>query len=339
MTIDETIAAIYAGVFDQPLAQFQDYLFDTLRPVIGFDSAIWITGVHETSQTNSLWYHRRVPVDVSAYLRHFTAVDTVRVAALACPGTAYRLEDTRDMAGYYASEVYRDIGRRGRMEQVMGISQFNAITRLSHYIVAYGHDRTRPFRDAERDALQRLLPHLIAAWRHRQMSEMLQIPLPRGETHHTACGRAIADYHGVVEAADDGFAAVIASAFPGWRGPRLPDVLCELLAGADDSTHIGSLSVRVSRSTQSCVLTLIESDAAAKLTAAELRAAQLYASGATQAAIAEHLGVSQHTIRNQLATVYDKLGIHNKVELSRHFDISQALGETGTAAAVRDTLW
>ncbi|WP_296594867.1 helix-turn-helix transcriptional regulator [Phenylobacterium sp.] len=337
--IDKAIAAIYAGVFDHPLAQFQDYLFDTVRPAIGFDSAIWITGVHETSQTNSLWYHRRAPVDVAAYLRHFTAVDTVRVAALARPGTAYRIEDTRDMADYYASEVYRDIGRRGRMEQVMGISQFNAITRLSHYLIVYGHDRARPFKDTERDAFQRLLPHMIAAWRHRQMSEMLQIPLPPGETQRTACGRAIADYHGVVEAADDGFATVIASAFPGWRGPRLPDVLCDLLARADDSAYIRSLNVRVLRSTQSCVLTLIGSEATAQLTTAELRAAQLYASGATQAAIAERLGVSQHTIRNQLATVYDKLGIHNKVELSRHFPESQALAESETATPPRDTLW
>ncbi len=337
--IDETIAAIYAGVFDQPLAHFQDYLFDTVRPAIGFDSAIWITGVHETSQTNSLWYHRRAPVDVAAYLRHFTAVDTVRVAALARPGTAYRIEDTRDVADYYASDVYRDIGRRGRMEQVMGISQFNAITRLSHYLIVYGHDRSRPFTDAERDAFQRLLPHLIAAWRHRQMSEMLQIPLPRGETERTSCGRAIADYHGVVEAADDGFATVLASAFPGWRGPKLPDALRDVLARADDTAHIGSLTVRVLRSTQSCVLTLIGSDATAKLTTAERRAAQLYASGATQAAIAERLGVSQHTIRNQLATVYDKLGIHNKVELSRHFAPGQPLAEPGATEPLRDTLW
>ena len=320
VSLDQIIMGVYGGTFDQPLARFQDYLFEAIRPAVGFDSAIWITGVHASNQINSLWYHRREPVNVPAYLHRFTALDTVRDAALASPGKAFRIEDTRDLADYYASEVYREIGRQGRMEQVMGISLFNAITRLSHYVIVYGHDRARPFAPSHRDALERLTPHLVAAWRHRQLADMLQRPLPRGGGDQRGlCGRAIADYRGTVEAADDGFAAALVSAFPGWRGPRLPGPLCDLIAGGGDEATIGGLGIRVARSTQSCVLTLADTGPLAELTAAERRAAQLYAGGATQGAIARSLGTSRHTVRNQLATVYDKLGVHTKVELARHF--------------------
>lgn len=317
-TTDAIIMRLYDGAFAQPLATFQDFVLDTIRPAVPLGSAVWMTGVHVTNQINSLWYHRREPVDVAAYLSRFTVTDTVRTAALAAPGRPFRIEDTRDLDDYYASDVYREIGRQGRMEQVMGVSHFNALTRLSHYIVLYGHDRARRFSDAERDAFGALAPHMIGAWRHRQIAGMLEQPLPRGDDSGPGLrGRAIADYRGVIEAADDDFGVALTSAFPAWLGPQLPEPLCRLLAGTATAERFGALDVRLTRSTQCCVVSLVKREALATLTEAERRAARLFADGATQARIARQLGLSPHTVRNQLAAVYDKLDIHSKVELVR----------------------
>lgn len=318
--IDAIIARLYDAAFEQPLASFQDFALDAIRPAVQFDSAVWMTGVHVTNQVNSLWYHRRKPVNVTAYMTRFTEDDTVRTAALADPGTPYRIEDTRPLAEYYASDTYRAIGRLGGMEHVMGVSRFNTITRLSHYLVFYGHDRVRPFSEQDRAGLKALAPHVIAAWRHRQIAGMLEHPLPRqGDDEPGLRGRAIVDYRGVIEAADDEFGVAVKSEFPAWLGPQLPEPFCHLLAGQGDGARIGKLDVQLTRSPQCCVMTIAERASLAALTAAERRVARLFASGATQAAIATRLGISRNTVRNQLASAYEKLEIHSKVELARRF--------------------
>lgn len=51
------------------------------------------------------------------------------------------------------------------------------------------------------------------------------------------------------------------------------------------------------------------------LTAAELAVAELAAAGATNEAIAEARGVSVRTVANQLARVFDKLGVARRYQL------------------------
>jgi DNA-binding CsgD family transcriptional regulator len=53
------------------------------------------------------------------------------------------------------------------------------------------------------------------------------------------------------------------------------------------------------------------------LTAAEVRVAELVASGMTNRGIAEELFVSHHTVDAHLKHIYVKLGIHSRVELTR----------------------
>jgi DNA-binding CsgD family transcriptional regulator len=49
----------------------------------------------------------------------------------------------------------------------------------------------------------------------------------------------------------------------------------------------------------------------------EKKVAYLFASGISYGEIANQLGVSPHTVRNQLAQIYQKLAIHSKIELAK----------------------
>jgi DNA-binding CsgD family transcriptional regulator len=62
------------------------------------------------------------------------------------------------------------------------------------------------------------------------------------------------------------------------------------------------------------VAQVIEAD---PLTPAERRVADLFAQGVSHATVAQRLGVSASTVRNQLSSIYRKLDIHSKVELVR----------------------
>ena len=56
------------------------------------------------------------------------------------------------------------------------------------------------------------------------------------------------------------------------------------------------------------------------LTLRELEVARLAIWGLTNRQIAEQLGTSGRTVGNQLQRVYDKLGIHDRRALRKHFD-------------------
>jgi DNA-binding NarL/FixJ family response regulator len=48
-----------------------------------------------------------------------------------------------------------------------------------------------------------------------------------------------------------------------------------------------------------------------------MRAALLFAAGSSYKDITAHLGLSTHTVRNQISSAYRKLGIHSKFELAK----------------------
>jgi DNA-binding NarL/FixJ family response regulator len=51
------------------------------------------------------------------------------------------------------------------------------------------------------------------------------------------------------------------------------------------------------------------------LTKRELEVVQSVAEGLTNREIAEHLGLSQHTVKNYMSRIFDKLGVSNRIEL------------------------
>jgi len=56
----------------------------------------------------------------------------------------------------------------------------------------------------------------------------------------------------------------------------------------------------------------------------------LHSSGAKQIAVAESLGISEHTLRNHLTTIYSKLAVRGRLEL-HVFATAHGLGATGPA--------
>jgi DNA-binding NarL/FixJ family response regulator len=58
-----------------------------------------------------------------------------------------------------------------------------------------------------------------------------------------------------------------------------------------------------------------ESDGAKLLTKRERDVARLVADGLTNREVSKQLGLSEHTVRNYLLKVFDKLGVSTRVEL------------------------
>jgi DNA-binding NarL/FixJ family response regulator len=96
----------------------------------------------------------------------------------------------------------------------------------------------------------------------------------------------------------------------------------DILAKCVDRVHAGQIwasSVELEQLIESCrspaPLTLTNVNGVNLLSKQEARIVRLVAQGRTNREIAEQLELSEHTVKNYLFKIFDKLGISNRVEL------------------------
>ena len=174
--------------------------------------------------------------------------------------------------------------------------------------------------------LEQVAPHLATAWGHAQITHHYRAgALGGGIAAGEAQSYAVVTAGGRLYAAGDRFLAAVHQAEPNWRGPALPPWMQALVEGTVESLRRGDLEFYRHTRGETVLLSMRSGFNGLRLTAAETRAVRLFADGATQKEIAQRLGISPSTVRNQLASVYDKLGCHSRIELL------QALRDRGLA--------
>jgi DNA-binding NarL/FixJ family response regulator len=69
----------------------------------------------------------------------------------------------------------------------------------------------------------------------------------------------------------------------------------------------------------------------------EQRIIELVAQGLTNRAVAEALGTTEYVIKNHLRTIYDKLGLWNRVELALWYEARRQERQTSASGVVGRT--
>lgn len=314
------IAALYGGVVSQPLDRFQDFALARLRAVVPFDSAVWACGENDTSLQNSLHLVNQRLDDLMMIAVRRRGEDVFRDLAMARPGIPVCIEDTMPMAAYRRLPLYLNVLQRIGIEHAMGLRIADPINNLANYLVVYRADRTQPFSAGDRAAQAMMIPHILEAWRHCQFNTLLghnrPVPDVAGAFLH---GRAITDSFGTISQADPGFGTALASEFPAWSGTQLPHEVTGFVRSDTASLRLGALRFTIARGSQHHVVSVMGTVRGSLLGAAELDVARRVVAGESRVRIAAARGVSGATIRNQVARIYEKLGIHSKVELIQAF--------------------
>ena len=314
--VNQQIAALYGGVLSQPLERFQNFAMARLRLVVPFDSAVWSCGENDSSLVNSLYLINQRHDDLMTIAVRRRGEDVFRDVAMARPGVAVCVEDMMTMADYRRLSLYHDVLRRIGMEQVMGLRIADPVNNLANYIVLYRADRDRPFTPEDRAAKAMIIPHLLEAWRHCQINALLRLDRPAADLIGAFLhGRAVADSFGTISQADPGFSTALASEFPGWSGTQLPHEVTGFVRSDAASLQLGALRFTVLRGALHHVVSVLGTVRGSLLGAAERDVARRVVAGESHIQIAAARGVSGTTIRNQIARIYQKLGIHSKIEL------------------------
>jgi DNA-binding CsgD family transcriptional regulator len=316
--INALIERIHDGVFRLPVATFKDETLVALKTLIHFDSAIWGSGSQEPQLIFGIATHNFPLERLMDYSMRWQPHDALRIAVAARPGLGLRNEDLGPIEDYRASAIYREFCSPAGIEHALGITIVDPITNVGELIFLFRRNRGAYYADLERDAMTQVMPHLVAAWRHRQLLHFRERACKSEEGSAAAPTRqAIIDNLGQVHASDASFGLGMRACFPDWVGPTLPDALMPILANGTTMRAIDGQCFVIERGTDRHILSLIDATTGVPITPAEHRVALLYAEGKTAASVAATLGLSPMTVRNHLTSIYAKIGVHSKVALAR----------------------
>lgn len=199
--------------------------------------------------------------------------------------------------------------RRHALSQLMLFGDAAPQPHAAQWIVLY-RSNDYCFGEIDKQYLLALWPHLKHAFAINRRHH-----LDRQVRSHDPCAAALVNRHGAIEAAHPCFHELLDMEWPGFAGSRVPDVV--MGSWRQGHAYIGA-RIRIAMRMQEELIVCVAMHAAmpAPLTRAERIVASQFAGGSSHKAIAENLGVSQHTVRSHIAHIYTKLDIHDKAALA-----------------------
>lgn len=300
----DLLLKLYGLANELPIESFQDAALALVRQVLPFDASMWgtATTAPEGIDVHTLHLHRKSPDMMEAYvpLKHF---DTAAASLFHLPrGT--RGFNTETWFGAPHEREFRDYLQRYEQNNIFITTRHNAQTRFMHWISLFRADRDAHCLSEEEQRLDLLAPHLMQALAMNRVIHLER--LAASEPRH---GAAIADLRGVIYHSDPRFDAMLRREWDGWRGDTLPvRVLQHFLHG--QARYLGEALVIAHRVEHGLLfLTSRARCRADDLTPREHTIARLVAKGSTYKEIAKALERSPATVRNQIQTIYAKLGV------------------------------
>ena len=154
----------------------------------------------------------------------------------------------------------------------------------------------------------------LAILRHLEQALSLSLQFDLATRVDSRSEWALIDHDGELFLSSSGFHAALAATLS--RGQRPLTRLKEIARHDRLSGRHGSVFSRTRYSNELWLVSLQPHNPWKLLSPKERQIAELLSAGATSRAIAQKLGVSPNTVRNQTASIYRKMGVHNKVELT-----------------------
>ena len=313
--VSQYLLELHRSSHEQPLARFQEWALERLHSVIEFDAAWWGNGAHDPPGLHRLHLHRCEPRIRDDYPQ-WIAQDMMRLAMNGHPGSAVNLADLMPRTDFENSGFYRGFCRGHCIEQMIGTPPLEPVSSLLEFVTIWRHDARRPFGEAERQVMQFVVPHLAESQRDCRLHYLRH----RGERVNQSSW-ALCDAHGLLFDMHPQFTTALLGQWPSWHGARLPTPLAASLRHG--SRFAGrSTIIETTEVTGGFLLETRQKSVVDRLGEREREVAQHYAHGRTYVEIAQMLGISPSTVRNQLYSCFRKLEVNNKAELAQRLIVS-----------------
>ena len=309
---NDLLLRLYRLSHEQPIDRFQDATLDLLKQVLPFDSAMWgsATMTSRGIDIHAIHLHKQ-PAEMLLGYEEIKHLDTAgRVAA---ERFTEALAFDRDV--WFADkhqQPVREYGKRFEQAHFFICGTMDRGSSLTHWVTLFRARTADHCLEHERQTLGGLAPHVQQALSLNRLTHLNQrIHQQTGQ----GVGTAMADPRGMLHHMDAVFCEALQAEWSGWRGPRLPAVVMKAvqqgLPRYKGQTLVISLRAEHGLLWLRCRPRCAADDLAPK----EFVVAQMTAKGLTHKEIARALERAPTTVRNQIRSIYDKLGVGNVAEL------------------------
>lgn len=292
--------------------ELQHRAFEKLNDVIPFEGGLVALGTIQggVPTGRDVVLHDKPPELMTSWneIRH---EDRVAMWAFTHPGQTGAFDTSGPIYEGYTAIV--EHCRTWGMAHIMCTAVIDQDTGLYWVMSLYRPDPQQPFTEAERAAMELLVPHLVSAARRARLGQ-LRAQSKVADTHGQAA--LVSNLDGVILEAEPGLTELLRVEWPQWVGPILPTELLPLTKTPQRVIR-GRLALRADLADGVVLIHVRRAVPADQLTARERQVAEAFASGASYLELSTTLSVAPNTVRRHLSNIYEKLGISSKAELEK----------------------
>ena len=314
-TFSNTLCELYESADSAELSAFPAEVIRLVGKLVRFDGSVLGTGESSAPGPDNLVIHKafvhgRDPEILADYAK-VSMVDpmTNKFAVGLSEPLASSLSSIEPGTPF---DELRDFYKRHRLQHLLLFGDAGSDENPARWLVLY--------RSAGEAFNMQASQHLAAVWPH--LARCLSINqlryLQRQFPQHQHNGVALINSIGRIQVAEPLFTKLCALEWPAGIGRKIPDVVWRCWRRGLD--YVGTrvkFKLQLKHDdlivSQACIVGPLE-----HLTPAERVVANRFAAGLSAKAIANELNISVHTVRSQLAHVYEKLDIHDKGELASY---------------------
>lgn len=311
MEDDVFLLQIYRSARTCSAAAFQPAVVAMLRSRFRFASMMWGNGLllPASSEVVPTALHKELLDD--EFLRRWAQQVVGRDPAIPLlarqPGRAHAIEVAQFYQGFPELVAF---GRQYGIEYFTVIAGPGLEPEHTSWLCLYRPSSMKDPTEADLRWLEAIMPHLAEAWR-------INVAI------HTAAQQSNPRSFALAEAAtarllvtDDKFKRLLAAEWMGFDGGFVPSPLARYWLDRDAVRFEGKFArFEAKKVTDLVYLSANPVERHAVLSPRLRQVAVMYAKGLSHKEIAQRIGISPATVRNEIAAAYAQLQIHSKLEL------------------------
>lgn len=311
----EIVLDLYRGAQSHHVTEFTSFAINTLKSVIGFDTAMF--GLMSRPSEGKLVIHYG-----HLYNERHEALDEWRTIFDRDPIAGDALNNLGRGIHYHVPARLRatqdadilDYAIRRRHLNVLGLALPYGPNQITGGVSLRRADSRWGYNDQDKLVLEILMPHVCEAFRINRALFSQKIVLSNPEPVRGFC---IFDNVGTIVFQDESFgyfARALFADFENFKIPRrLRDIFC---VDRQSRMVVGSVLIRVTKSGHLNFLSIRPQNKFDVLTGREQAVAKFYGTGLTYKEIGVELSISPSTTRRHIEAIYLKLKIKTKADLA-----------------------
>lgn len=303
---------LYQAAANTSIREFRQVALSQLQRYIPFDGVIWTTTSLASRQPmRHVWILGGVSPEMIQIFKRYPQDQTVLDIAKSTPGEPQLLRSDEMPKDSLMSAISAYSG----MRHVMITAEWNGTLGSFGILSLARRDPERPFTVEEISLKRLLMPHLEAMVVRNFESQIMASMVGK-----VAGGVGLAIIaEGAVVLEEAKFLELMQHEWPTWVGPLLPDPLLKAVQSGKSFLARGITSFHLVHREDQVLLIATPGAALDMLTRKEYAIASDFADGKSYKEVARAHGLSPETVRSRLRSVYEKLNIGDKAELSKHF--------------------